>query len=190
MKTWLKHRVYTLAALAILLIAIQCVNSLCGGRLAALGILPRTLDGLWGIPLSPFIHGDWRHLLSNLPILLVLSALLMTHTVRDYLFSSLAIILIGGLLVWLFARPAYHIGASGWIFGLWALLLAQAITRRRILDLLFALLVLFYYGSIAAGLLPGDPYISTESHIAGAIAGVIYAVFTKRKRKPKKENTL
>ncbi|GKX56077.1 rhomboid family intramembrane serine protease [Leminorella grimontii] len=186
MKTWLKHRVYTLAALAALLILIQCANTLFGGRLATLGILPRSLDGLWGIPLAPFIHGDWRHLFSNLPILLFLSALLMTHSIRDYLFSSLTIIFIGGLLVWLFARPAYHIGASGWIFGLWALLLAQAITRRRLLDLLFALLVLVYYGSIAAGLLPSDPYISTESHIAGAAAGVLYAVFTKRRDRLKK----
>lgn len=187
MKDWLKHRVYTLAALAALLIAVQCVNTVLGGRLATLGIMPRRLDGLWGIPLAPFIHGGWRHLFSNLPILLFLSALLMAYSVRDYLFSSLAIVFIGGLLVWLFARPAYHIGASGWIFGLWALLLAQAITRKRLLDLFFALLVLFYYGGIAAGLLPGDPYISTESHIAGAASGVIYAVFTKRKRRSKEK---
>lgn len=84
--------------------------------------------------------------------------------------------------MWIFARSAYHVGASGWIFGLWALLLAQGLARRKLLDLALALLILFYYGGMAAGLLPGDSRISTESHIAGAVAGIIYAWLERKWR--------
>lgn len=96
MKSWLTQRVYILAVLAALLIVVQCINALSGGLLTSLGILPRTLSGLKGILLAPFIHGDWSHLFSNLPILLILSALLMASSVRDYVYSSLAVIVIGG----------------------------------------------------------------------------------------------
>lgn len=180
MKLWIKQRIKILSLLAIVLIAIQCVNAITGGILNQFGILPRTSQGLIGILCSPFIHNGWNHLFSNLPILLILSGLLLTNSIRYYLTASAFIILFGGLLVWLFARTAFHIGASGWIFGLWVLLLTNALTRRKILDVMIALLILIYYGSMASGLLPGASHISTEAHIAGALAGLTFALINKK----------
>ena len=85
-----------------------------------------------------------------------------------------------GLLVWLFARNALHIGASGWIFGLWSLCIATAWYDRKFINILIALLVVFLYGGMLFGVLPNDPRISFESHFFGAIAGVVCAFFQAR----------
>ncbi|CDG19666.1 putative Similar to membrane protein [Xenorhabdus poinarii G6] len=180
MAIWFKQRFHILIGLVSILIIVQLLNTFTGGSLIHLGIIPRHVRGLIGIPLSPFLHGSWEHLFSNLPALLVLSALLMTHSIRYYVIASLFIIFTEGILVWLFGRPAIHVGASGWIFGLWGLLLANAYFLRRAKDLFFAILVIIYYGGIIFGLLPWQEYISTEGHIFGAISGAVFSWFTKK----------
>ncbi|MBG5883912.1 rhomboid family intramembrane serine protease [Providencia alcalifaciens] len=190
MQTWLSPRIKLLITLAGLLITIQIANSLSGYALVGFGIQPRTLHGLVGIIFAPLIHGDWAHLLSNLPPLLVLSALLLHDSIRKYAYASAFIIVVGGLIVWLVGRNALHIGASGWIFGLWGLLIAQGFFRRKLLDIVIALLVLFYFGAMASGLLPVHQQISTESHIAGAIAGIAYAWLANKKLKATPPTTL
>ncbi|EMT6576758.1 MULTISPECIES: rhomboid family intramembrane serine protease [Providencia] len=168
-------RIKLLACIVAIFIVVQLINSLMVGGLTSFGIIPRTTAGLIGIFFSPFIHSNWGHLFSNLPPFIILSALLLHRTIKAYLLASLFIIVIGGFAVWLLGRNAIHIGASGWVFGLWGLLIAQGFFRRNWVDIAIALLVLFYFGTMASGLLPTHLYISTESHIAGAIAGVIYA---------------
>ncbi|MTC78804.1 rhomboid family intramembrane serine protease [Providencia sp. wls1916] len=190
MQTWLSPRIKLLITLAGLLITIQIANSLSGYALVGFGIQPRTLHGLVGIIFAPLIHGDWAHLLSNLPPLLVLSALLLHDSIRKYAYASAFIIVVGGLIVWLVGRNALHIGASGWIFGLWGLLIAQGFFRRKLLDIIIALLVLFYFGAMASGLLPVHQQISTESHIADAIAGITYAWLANKKLKATPPTTL
>ncbi|MBS0924340.1 rhomboid family intramembrane serine protease [Providencia sp. JGM181] len=190
MQTWLSPRIKLLITLAGLLITIQIANSLSGYALVGFGIQPRTLHGLVGIIFAPLIHGDWAHLLSNLPPLLVLSALLLHDSIRKYAYASAFIIVVGGLIIWLVGRNALHIGASGWIFGLWGLLIAQGFFRRKLLDIIIALLVLFYFGAMASGLLPVHQQISTESHIAGAIAGITYAWLANKKLKATPPTTL
>lgn len=181
MKPWLHQRIKLLAILVGILIAIQLINSLTGYALTSFSLVPRTFDGLAGILFGPFIHGSWGHLLSNLPPLLILSALLLHGSVREYVYASLFIIIISGFAVWLVGRNAVHVGASGWIFGLWGLLLAQGYFRRRLSDIIIAVLVLFYFGAVASGLLPVHQYISTESHIAGALSGGFYAWWMKNR---------
>ncbi|EQB9154208.1 rhomboid family intramembrane serine protease [Morganella morganii] len=133
--------------------------------------------------LAPFIHSSWGHLFSNLPPLLILSVLLMIPSVKHYIKASLFIIIVGGLLVWLFGRTAVHVGASGWIFGLWALLIYQGIFRRKPLDIIIGIVVLIYYGGMISGLFPGQQFVSVESHLSGAAAGVLFGWLQYRKRK-------
>lgn len=173
-------RVKLLTSIVAIFIIVQSVNSLTAGGLTQFGLVPRTEWGLLGIIFAPFIHGSWEHLLSNLPPFIILSALLLHRTIKAYILASLFIIIAGGLAVWLIGRNAAHIGASGWVFGLWGLLIAQGFFRRKWGDIAIALLVLFYFGTMASGLLPTHLYISTESHIAGAIAGAIYAWLSHR----------
>jgi len=162
------------------MVAVHLVNFVFGGWLYSFGIVPRNVESLPGIYVAPFLHGDVGHLLNNLVGLFIFSSLLFVHSLRRYLWSSFFIITMTGLLVWLFARSALHIGASGWIFGLWSLLIATAWFERCLLNILLAILVAFFYGGMLYGVLPTDPRISFESHLFGAIAGVLCAYMQTR----------
>ena len=45
------------------------------------------------------------------------------------------------------------------------------------------LTVLFFYGGMVFGVLPTTGFVSFESHLFGAIAGIVTAVFLERNRK-------
>ena len=140
------------------------------------GVYPRKLSGLKGILLSPLIHGDWKHLLDNsLPVLLLSLALFYFY--RDIAYKIwILIYFIGGILLWGVGRQAYHIGASGLIYGLAAFLLLSGVIRKVRSLMAISLLVVFWYGSMVWGLLPYDFEVSFEAHITGVVAGVILAL--------------
>lgn len=176
----LARKIKWLMAICALMIGVHIVNLSTNGVLYQYGIYPRHLDSLWGIFAAPFLHGNLGHLLNNLVGLIIFSSLLFVHSLKRYLWSSVFIIALTGVLVWLFARNALHIGASGWIFGLWSLCIATAWYDRKFINILIALLVVFLYGGMLFGVLPNDPRISFESHLFGAIAGVVCAFFQAR----------
>lgn len=182
-KAWIVPRLQLLLGIAALMLALQLVNSLSGNALNAWGVLPRESASLPGILAAPWLHAGWLHLLNNLPGLLVLGWLVSLGSLRRLLGASAFIILGSGLLVWLFARPGMHLGASGWLFGLWGLLLAQAWFQRSLGNLLVAVLVLFYYGGWWFGLLPSQG-VSFEYHLFGALCGVLYAALFRERARP------
>lgn len=169
-----------LIVLCMLLLAIQVINA--GGNyfLVSFGIMPRQLDSLWHIFTAPFIHGSYSHLLNNLLGLSIFSGLCLLRSIRFYVYSSIFIILFSGILVWCFARPAYHVGASGWVFGLWALVIARAYFDANIKNLLLSLFVIVFYGGMIYGVLPAERAVSFESHLAGVFAGIACAFYTSR----------
>ena len=136
------------------------------------GLVPRTLHGLIGIPLMPFLHGSWVHLLGNtIPLCILLFILLSSR--RVYLEVIVSIVILGGLLLWCFGRSAEHIGASGLVYGLVAFLIASGFAERNPVSILVALLVGFLYGTtLLWGVLPtAGAYVSWDGHLFGAIAG-------------------
>lgn len=170
---WRRWRLLLL--IAGVMVALQLVNSVSGYALNQWGLVPRRLDHLPGVLISPWLHAGWFHLFSNLPGLLLLGGLLLVRNRRDFIQASLVIIVGSGLLVWLLGRNAVHVGASGWLFGLWALLLGRAWFERRLSDLLIALVVLFMCSGWWFGLLPGQRAVSFEYHLAGAVCGLLWA---------------
>jgi membrane associated rhomboid family serine protease len=151
-----------------------------GWPLADLGIVPRQPTGLIGILTAPLAHASFDHLMSNtLPL-----ALLATLTLYCYpLGARWAIPLIwlaSGLGVWLFARPTVHVGASGIAHGLMFFLFVMGLLRRDRLAVVTALVVFFLYGGMLMSVLPREEHISFEYHLAGAIAGVVAALFLFR----------
>lgn len=154
--------------------ATHFLNILCGHSLSAFGLQPRSLHGLLGIAISPFLHGSIAHLMSNALPFAVLSALVLISGIQRYAAVSLMVIAIGGLLVWSFGRDANHVGASGWVFGLWGYLIGQAWFSRSIKSLAIAVLVIVFYGGMVFGFLPRHG-VSFESHIFGALAGWVTA---------------
>jgi membrane associated rhomboid family serine protease len=153
------------------------------------GVVPRKLVGLVGIPAMPFLHKNLHHLLSNTIPLSVLLILLAGSRAESWEVVTIIAVL-GGVLLWIFGRPAVHIGASGLISGLTAFLILSGFLEQRIIPLLIALLVGFLYGgSLVLGALPRvGSQISWDGHLCGAIAGGVVAyALTRASRQPSRE---
>jgi len=140
------------------------------------GVRPRQLAGLLGILLAPLLHGGFAHLFANTLPLLVLG----TGILYLYPSSSLKVIpavyLGSGIAVWLFARAADHIGASGLIYGLASYMFVAGLIRRDRRAIAASLLVYFLYGTLVWGVLPIQPELSWETHLAAALIGVALAI--------------
>ena len=154
--------------------------------LTRMGILPRDVLGILGVVTAPLIHANFSHLISNTIPLIVLgwSISFFYNKVSSKVF--LVVYLLTGLLVWLLAREVYHIGASGLVYAFVSFLFFSGIFRKDNKSISIALLVTFLYGGIVWGILPGQKGISWESHLFGAIAGLI-AAYMFRKIDPQKK---
>ena len=159
---------------------VEAVNLIMGHGLASWGILPRSISGLIGIPLAPFIHGSLVHAVSNTVPLIVLGGLTLTTGRGRFWEATILIVLLSGALVWVFARGAYHIGASGLVFGYFGILLARAVFERSIVSFAIAMITVALYGGLIWGVLPSRSYISFEAHLFGLIAGVAVAWLERR----------
>ncbi len=138
------------------------------------GILPRRGSGLDGIAFAPLLHADFPHLIANTVPFLVLGGLVMVRGVKRWLAVTATVVVIGGGLTWLLAGNGIHIGASGVVFGYLGYLVATAFFERRIGPVIPALIAVVLYGGAVVGFLP-QAGISWESHLFGAVAGVIAA---------------
>lgn len=175
-----RARLSLLALLCALMTGVFIINVLSGFALNKYGILPREPARLWTIVTAPFIHGSVIHLLNNLTGLVIFSALCLVNSIRRYLINCVFIIVLGGLLVWLFGRAAPHIGASGVVFGLWSLCIATAWFDRKFVNILIAVFVILFYGGLIYGVLPIDARVSFESHLFGVLTGFFCAYLNAR----------
>lgn len=158
--------------------------------LSPYGIIPLKVEGLVGILTSPLIHGDLGHLTSNsVPLFLLTAGLFYFYDQSAFRIFFLAYF-VTGIWVWLFARgDASHIGASGVVYALASYHFFSGFIRRQKQLMAFALVIAFLYGSMVWGVFP-DFYpkerISWESHLMGAVAGIMLAFFF-RNRGPQPE---
>lgn len=173
--------VILVAAMATLMWISEVVDSVIG-RLDALGIEPRSVDGLWGVVLAPFLHAGFGHLAANTVPFLVLGALLALSGLRRVIAVTAIVALVSGLGTWLVAPAGtLHIGASGVVFGYAAYLIARGLFDRRWYYLLTGLVVaLMQGGSLLLGLLPRDG-ISWQGHLFGALGGLLAARLLARR---------
>ncbi len=171
------RRFNLLFVLAVMMIGIQLVSIVIQNTLIGFGIIPREIAAIPNILTAPFIHGSWTHLMNNLLGLFIFGSLCLVRSKQLFVFSSVYIIIVGGLLVWSFGRPVAHIGASGWVFGLWAVCICSAFIEKNLISIIIAFFVIAFYGSMIYGLLPGSPRISFESHVFGAVAGFFSLVY-------------
>lgn len=167
----------------LLLWLIKLGEHLTHSELTVLGIYPRHLSGLPGIISSPLIHKDFEHLFANSIPLFVLGASLFYFYREIAVKVFLFILLITGMSVWIGAREAYHIGASGVVYGLAAFLFASGILRREPRLLAITLLVTFLYGSLVWGIFPDffpEKNISYEGHFWGLVSGLLLAFYFRK----------
>ncbi|MEP5769030.1 rhomboid family intramembrane serine protease, partial [Nisaea sp.] len=163
-----------------LLWAVHLLNWIIGyGLNPAFGLIPRHVSGLDGVIAMPLLHGSFAHLMANTPPLLVMGGLLVATTTRALLPVNAVVIGLGGGLVWLFGSSAIHIGASGLVFGWFGFLVVRGLVDRSLITLGAALVVGLLYGSILWGVLPGQPGVSWEAHLFGALAGAAAAFLVR-----------
>jgi membrane associated rhomboid family serine protease len=171
------------AILVFLMWVVAVIREIGDFSLSFLGIYPQKWYGLAGIITTPFIHGDFSHLIANsVPMMVLGSALFYFY--RDIAFRILVMIwLFTGFWVWVGAREAWHIGASGIVYGLTAFIFTSGIIRRHSGLLAMSLIVVFLYGSLIWGIFPEffpEERISWESHLFGLVAGAALAVYYRR----------
>jgi len=140
------------------------------------GILPRTLKGLRGIVLSPFLHGSFEHLYNNsIPLFLLIAA--MRYFYRRQALQVIGYgILLSGFITWLIGRgDSYHIGASGLIYVLVSFIFFKGIQTGYYRLVALSLTIIVLYGGMIWYVFPDvDKGISWEGHLGGLISGLLF----------------
>jgi len=173
-----KHRVQRAvlwtAAAALLL----CIVFACQGWLPvdALAVTPGGWSGLWGVLTAPLLHGSPDHLVSNLLALALLGTLAGAVYPRATARMLPIAWLTSGLTAWLLGDAgSHHLGASGVLQGLAYLVATLGLLRRDRASVAAAMIAFTFSGGMLAAVLPHDPTVSWQSHLGGAIGGVLSA---------------
>jgi membrane associated rhomboid family serine protease len=169
-----------------------------GLELGRYGVYPQSLRGLKGILFSPFIHGDFKHLINNSYPILILGGMLFFFYKKIAKQLFLWLFFIAGFWLWIIGgigneglRP--HIGASGVIYALAAFLLVSGIIRKNPRLSAVSMVIIFLYGSMIWGvfsfeILGGRPTdISWQGHLSGFVAGILVAIFYRNEGPKRKK---
>lgn len=159
---------------------VHLIASWSGADWSGFGVWPRSVEGLIGIVTAPLIHGSWPHVIANAIALFVLGTLAVYAYPRALARALPTIWVLAGLGTWLIGRESAHVGASGITYGLAAFLALLGVLRFEPRAIAVALVVCLLYGGMAYGVLPTDPGVSFEAHLAGALAGLLAAVVWRR----------
>jgi membrane associated rhomboid family serine protease len=132
----------------------------------------------------PFLHADFKHLLSNsFPLFCLLFAIIYFFK-RTALTILLLLYFFTGLLTWIIAKEGIHIGASGIVYAMAFFITTISIIKKEVHLMAYTLIIVFLYGSIVWGFFPTlfpDRQISWQGHLAGALTGIIIAFPFRRK---------
>jgi membrane associated rhomboid family serine protease len=173
-----------------LMYLIELIDVVLPVHLDRWGIEARSWSGLDGVIWAPLLHAGWDHLISNTLPVMVFGFLAMAGGLGQWIAVTVTIWLVSGLGVWLTAPSGViTVGASGIAFGWLAFLLVRGIFNKSVKQLAVAVVLFLYWGSTLLGVLPGDPQISWQGHLFGALAGVLTAWLTSRATKVKAATT-
>lgn len=163
-------------AFTVLMYLVELVDTGLHHRLDNEGVVPRTLGGLDGVVWAPLLHGSWGHLLGNTVPVLVFGFLAMASGLTRWIAVTALIWVVSGLGIWLTGDSGTStIGASGLAFGWLAYLLVRGLFNRAFGQLAVAAGLLLIWGGTLWGLLPGNPGISWQAHVFGALGGILAA---------------
>ena len=183
----------TVVSFVTLLYVIEIFDQLSGHSLDHNGIRPLETDGLGGILFAPLLHANWEHLVANTVPALVLGFLVSLAGMARFVWATAIIWILGGVGTWLIGNvgagpyETNHIGASGLIFGWLTFLLVFGFFVRSAWQITVGIVVLFFYGGILWGVLPGTFGVSWQGHLCGAIAGVIAAYLLSKPEREARE---
>lgn len=159
---------------------VQLLNWGTGPDWGPFALRPRDWAGAAGIVFAPLLHSDFGHLLANtLP--LVLLGITALHLYPRSTLRALPSLYLGpGVAVWLFGRDGLHVGASGIVYGLIAFVFVAGLVKRDRRAIAASMIVAFLYGTAIWGVLPLQPRVSWETHLAGALIGIAAALLMRK----------
>jgi membrane associated rhomboid family serine protease len=156
-----------------LLYVVELVDTMLGNQLDAAGVRPRELEGLDGILFAPALHGGWGHLMANTVPLLVFGFLILLSGIGRWVAVTAVVWVVGGVGTWLTGgEQTIHLGASVLAFGWLVYLLVRGFFSRSASQVALGVILLFLYGGVLWGVLPGQPGVSWQGHLFGALGGV------------------
>ncbi len=165
-----------MAGLVAVMWLLEGLDQASGNALDVYGIRPRTEDGLLGIVLAPWLHLGFAHLMSNTVPLFVLGVLVLLDGWRTWLGTTVIVVLVSGVTVWMLAPPgSVTLGASGIVFGWLTYLLARGFYTRSPGQIALGILVFLLYGGALWGVLPTAVGVSWQAHLGGAVGGLLAA---------------
>lgn len=172
----LKTQVTTLGTLLGATWLVFVANTAVGGALTRFGIVPRTVNGLWGILFAPFLHANLNHLIANTVPFVALGWMVMLRDARHFLPVTLYAMLGAGLMAWLLGAPgSVHIGASGVVFGYLGFLLFAGFYTRNFMSIVLSLITAAVWGGLVLGIAPQSATISWQAHLGGFLGGALAA---------------
>lgn len=161
-----------IAAFVGLLYVIELVDVVLGNQLDAAGVRPREVEGIDGILFAPVLHGGWEHLAANTIPLLVFGFLILLSGVGRWLAVTAVVWVVGGVGTWLTGgEQTLHLGASVLAFGWLAYLIVRGFFSRSASQVALGVILLLMYGGLLWGVLPGQPGVSWQGHLFGALGG-------------------
>jgi membrane associated rhomboid family serine protease len=138
-------------------------------------------EGVWGLLTAPLLHGSLEHIAANAASLLLLGTLALAVYPRATLRALPLLWLGSGLGAWLLGDPgSHHLGASGVTHGLMFLVFVLGLLRRDRPSIAAAMIAFFLYGGMLLTVLPQEPGVSWQSHLGGALGGVLAALLFRR----------
>ena len=144
-------------------------------------IAPLSADGLLGILTAPLLHGSLEHIAANASALLILGTLAGAVYPRATLWAIPLVWLGSGLGPWLLADPGTHtLGASGLTHGLMFLVFVLGLLRRDRPAIATGMIAFLFYGGMLLTVLPHEPGVSWQSHLGGALGGVLAAILFRK----------
>jgi len=146
-----------------------------------LTVTPHTAEGLLGLLTAPLLHGSFAHLLANCTALLLLGTLAGIAYPRTSLRALPLLWLGSGLGAWLLGQPeSHHLGASGLAHGLMFLLFTLGLLRRDRASIATGMIAFLFFGGMLLTIFPREAGVSWESHLGGALAGILAAIQFRR----------
>jgi len=158
--------------------AIHLINFMARYGLNVLGVHTRKLRGLPGIVFSPMLHADFNHIFFNTVPLFVLSDLVLLSGRPVFYSVTVTIVILSGVILWIFGQPGIHVGASGLIMGYFGYLLSEAYFQVTGTTVIVAGVCIYYFGGLLLSIFPGaKKNVSWDGHIFGLLSGIFSSYY-------------
>lgn len=148
--------------------------------LPTMGIIPRTAEGLIGVPFSIFTHANFAHFWSNFVPLAILGGWIYIRS--SSFFGIISCLTLGsGFLTWLIGGDRQLIfGASGLVTAMFGWIIMNGFKSGHILDALIGLVIMTLFGgSVFNSIVNAGYQVSWQAHLAGLIAGLTLPLILK-----------